>query len=700
MTCPRCKIVLGFEEARFCDNCGLPVAEFDTFIPPTAHPDEPTIIEIFRPQLDPLAGEILDGKYELLGRISEGGMGMVYRARRVHIGDEVAVKVLRREFVADAASVERFRREARAAAMLRHPNIVAIYDYGEARGDGAPAYIVMELLEGVSLRHLVQQEGKLAPERAVALMRGICAGVGAAHRRNLFHRDLKPDNVIVLLPDEDRETETVKVVDFGIAKLRDLAGAARLTKTGMVVGTPYYMSPEQCRGEPLDARSDVYSLGAMVYEMLAGRPPFMAETITGVIAKHLFDAPPRLPKESKVPPALEAILLRALAKKPEERQVDATVLGSELRSAAEELARRERQAPPPTEDRELREGETKRIEYPPRPAPLAPPLYERGRAEAPPFAPPPESSPSLENFSPTAETAVRSTGAAWARKTEMIWLTASKQPLIFAAGVLAVILVGVAGLALLLRTPADDNTPPVKDQPKAMQSASESSKTPPAGMVYVPGGEFMMGRDGSDEYERPAHRVTVKPFFLDIYEATCEDYAKFVGATGRRAPASWGGGVCPPGAARKPATGVTWDDAVAYCESDGKRLPTEAEWEFAARGADRRRYPWGHEWQKGSANADRASTGLSEVGLYRGASPFGAYDMVGNAWEWTADELRAYPGGRLSDLPAGDLRVIRGGSYESGRDVATTTYRVGWLARGAETYDQTGFRCAKDAGGQ
>lgn len=695
MNCSQCSQVLR-DDARFCDGCGLSVIAFDT---PTERGELASGADTLC-ERDPLIGQTLDGKYELLARLGAGGMGAVYRARRVSIGDEVAVKVLLQKLVADTASLERFRREARAAAMLRHPNVVAIYDYGEAKGDAAPAYIVMELLEGRLLRRLLQQEGRLQPMRAITLMRDICAGVGAAHRRGVFHRDLKPDNVIVLPPDEDREREIVKVVDFGIAKLRDAAGVSTLTETGTFIGTPIYMSPEQCRGDLLDARSDVYSLGAMLYEMLAGAPPFMAESLTGVIAKHLFDEPPRLAKELSAPPALEAILVRALAKKPEDRQVDATVLGSELRSAADEQARWKTQARRPSEDRELREGKTKKIEFPSLPAPLAPSVSEEGQAVATPSAPPPESSPALENFSSTAETAGRSTGAAWGRKTELIRLASGKQPIIFVAGFLAVVLVGVAGGALLLRTPADKNTRPVENQSPENHLASKSLKTPPPGMVYVPGGEFKMGRDGDDEYERPAHPVTVKPFFIDIHEVTCGDYEKFVGATGRRGPVNWRGRVCPPGATRKPATGVMWDDAKAFCEFNGKRLPTEAEWEFAARGSDERRYPWGNKWQKGLANANGASAGLSDVGAYKGASPFGALDMVGNAWEWTADELRAYPGGRLSDRPEGDLRVIRGGSYASPTNIATTTYRSGWPARGAETYDQTGFRCVKDAGGQ
>ncbi|HZH91861.1 MAG TPA: serine/threonine-protein kinase [Pyrinomonadaceae bacterium] len=301
-------------------NTPTELIDSDAFADPLAPPD-------------PLLGQVLDSKYELVARLGEGGMGAVYRARRAHIGDEVAVKVLHRTFVADGDAVERFRREARAAAMLRHPNVVTIHDFGEARGSDAPAYIVMELAEGASLRVLLRSVGKLAPARAVALMQDICAGVGAAHRRQIVHRDLKPDNVIILPPDGEGERETAKVVDFGIAKLRDRAALPTLTQAGTLIGTPYYMSPEQCRGDELDARSDVYSLGAVLYEMLAGAPPFTAANMTGVVTKHLTATPPPFAPDAGIPRALESVCLRALAKDVDARQPDATTLGRELQAA-------------------------------------------------------------------------------------------------------------------------------------------------------------------------------------------------------------------------------------------------------------------------------------------------------------------------------------------------------------------------------
>jgi serine/threonine protein kinase len=325
MICPQCEQDLR-ESALFCDGCGSSVAVAPTSEAPAASHHPPTVAEA-----GAQAGKIIGDKYHLTSLLGEGGMGYVYRARRVQIGDEVAVKFLHRRYVEDAQAVERFRREAQAAAKIRHPAVVAIYDFSEARGEES-AYIVMELVEGTALRKILEGEGVLKAERAVAVMVEICRGVGAAHKLNIVHRDLKPDNVMILPAEPDDQRERVKVVDFGIAKLRDMAEGKTLTQTGRVLGTVYYMSPEQCCGERLDARSDVYSLGAMLYEMLAGAPPFTAETGTAIVAKHLTQTPPPLPEEAGAPPGLEAVIMRALGKDPRSRQEDALALGRELRA--------------------------------------------------------------------------------------------------------------------------------------------------------------------------------------------------------------------------------------------------------------------------------------------------------------------------------------------------------------------------------
>ncbi|NOT58622.1 MAG: protein kinase [Acidobacteria bacterium] len=329
--CPQCQATVR-EGQLYCSRCGTPLTARGAAPPPPVE----SAASRLSASLQEFVGRTLDGKYKLQRLLGAGGMGAVFMARRIHIGDDVAVKLLHPHYVHEPSAIERFRREAQAAARLRHPNIVAIYDFAEGHA-AEPAYIVMELVNGISLRALLQKERRLQPQRAIKLMHEICAGVGQAHRHNVIHRDIKPDNVIVVPPDQfflNDDTEKVKVLDFGIAKLRDMSPEQTLTQTGAVMGTPYYMSPEQCRGDALDARSDVYSLSAMLYEMLTGAPPFTAQTITGVVAKHLTEAPAPLRTHlENISPSLEAVVLRALAKDARLRQGDAHVFARELQQA-------------------------------------------------------------------------------------------------------------------------------------------------------------------------------------------------------------------------------------------------------------------------------------------------------------------------------------------------------------------------------
>ncbi|HEX3250083.1 MAG TPA: serine/threonine-protein kinase [Pyrinomonadaceae bacterium] len=335
MRCDSCQHELA-DDAQFCARCGLPTARHprnaSTQIDVQQQTNADTPRSTDERQKDSRIGLILDSKYKLIESLGEGGMGSVFRAERLHIGDEVAVKLLHRDLVREKQALERFRREARTAAMIRHPNVVSIHDFNDGTGDETEAYIVMELVQGVSLGNLLRREGRMRPARAVHLMHDICAGVGVAHRRGLLHRDLKPDNVIVVPPSHESDEETAKVVDFGLAKVRDV-GATALTQTGAVLGTLYYMSPEQCSGEELDARADVYSLGAMLYEMLTGNPPFRANNMAGIISKHLHEPPPLFPQSFEISPALESVCMHALAKDRNQRPPDAIAFGREVQKA-------------------------------------------------------------------------------------------------------------------------------------------------------------------------------------------------------------------------------------------------------------------------------------------------------------------------------------------------------------------------------
>jgi formylglycine-generating enzyme required for sulfatase activity len=242
---------------------------------------------------------------------------------------------------------------------------------------------------------------------------------------------------------------------------------------------------------------------------------------------------------------------------------------------------------------------------------------------------------------------------------------------------------------------------PTSPTPAPNAEASLDRPAPEQGMVFVPGGTFKMGRNDGDNYEGPAHDVTVDPFYIDKFEVTCQEYQLFIDKEKRPAPQGWRNGKYPADAAGLPVTGVSWVEADAYARWAGKRLPTEKEWEFAARGTDGRLYPWGKEWKPENVNAAGSGPGRpTEVGLHpKGASPFEALDMVGNVWEWTADSIHSYEGGSIPEdsLPASrrnSQKVLRGGCYLSNAQQATTTYRRGWPEQGAD-YEQTGFRCAK-----
>ncbi|HVG33829.1 MAG TPA: serine/threonine-protein kinase [Pyrinomonadaceae bacterium] len=290
--------------------------------------------------VDPLIGLTLDGKYRLDERLGKGGMGTVYRATHLLIDRSVAIKVLNPHFVEDEEAQERFRREARAAGRLQHQNAVTVTDFG--RTEDGLVYIVMELLEGRSLREVLAREAPLDAARAVSLMLQISAAVAAAHEARVIHRDLKPGNIFVV--QRKNVPPVVKVLDFGIAKLaadaleEDEEAEQTLTKVGVMIGTPRYMSPEQCDGGKLTPASDVYSLGIILYEMLTGTTPFSGSTPLAIAMKHSTETP-RPPREflNTIPAPLEEVVLHALEKLPGNRPPDAGAFRRELYATAERL---------------------------------------------------------------------------------------------------------------------------------------------------------------------------------------------------------------------------------------------------------------------------------------------------------------------------------------------------------------------------
>ena len=269
--------------------------------------------------------QLLGERYEIGGVLGRGGMAEVHRGRDLRLGREVAVKVLRQDLARDPSAQVRFRREAQASASLNHPAIVAVYDTGEDRGPtGNTPYIVMEYVEGETLRDVIRREGHLDPVRAMSLTADICAALDFSHRNGIVHRDVKPGNVMIT------PQGTVKVMDFGIARAVS-DSAATMTSTAAVIGTAQYLSPEQARGEGVDARSDVYSAGCLLYELVTGTPPFTGDSPVAVAYQHVREDP-KTPSSlnPEIPASLDAVLLKAMSKNPANRYQSAADMRADL----------------------------------------------------------------------------------------------------------------------------------------------------------------------------------------------------------------------------------------------------------------------------------------------------------------------------------------------------------------------------------
>jgi serine/threonine-protein kinase len=300
--------------------------------------------ELAAAEQDPMVGRTLEGRYTIIARLGSGSMGTVYRAKQHAMGREVAVKILRGDRAVDETAKARFMREARANSLLASPNTVTVFDFGQS--ESGEFYLAMELLEGESLGQRLARVGRLPTPLAVDAARQALRSLSEAHAKGIIHRDLKPDNLFFARmltsasPGEGHE-EIVKVLDFGIAKMLhddDVPMGVVETQAGTVFGTPRYMSPEQAQGKPLDARTDLYSLGVIVYQMLTGRPPFTDNDAVVVMARHIKSAPKR-PNEANpeagVPKELEDVVMRALSKDPADRQASADILAGELLAALE-----------------------------------------------------------------------------------------------------------------------------------------------------------------------------------------------------------------------------------------------------------------------------------------------------------------------------------------------------------------------------
>lgn len=660
-----------------------------------------------------LVGEpTLDARYLLERRLGQGGMGVVFQARHIFLKTRHAIKVIIPDLVGnDPNLATRFRQEALAAAAIRHQNIIAVTDFGVVRGN--MPFLVMEFIEGRSLQDILATEGSMSPQRAWEFISAIAAGVGAAHRQGIVHRDLKPLNIMV--QDNVTVAEGAKILDFGLAKIKsgELLGSFVQAQTSGLMGSPFYMAPEQWSDEEPDARADIYSLGVILYQMLAGEVPFKGSSIPSIMKKHLTLSPPSFQSMGvSVAPAIEAVVRHSLEKEvgaridsiptflrdlhaalksaPAAAALPKTVVMDPLKTVASVTM------PPPAKtttnlsstanqpriagdtnfgsgfdslgdgrlDKDLKQEERERREKEQqekfdRMAKQAKELedrLERLSGSMPPDHTEDPETTRVRGASTAPDSVARAIPVQPAGQGKRMLVDfAPKRKrtalVLVAAAFVVLVLVGVA-IAAYLYFQIPEKTKP--------------------DLVTIYGGDFQMGLKDGPPTETPIHSVTVQSFMMDRTEVTNTEYAEFISDTNHAAPMHWAGKKPPFGQELWPVVNVSVEDVNAFAEWRSKRdgvtyrLPTEQEWEYAARnGARSDLYPWGSEWQSNVAVL-KGATPAPVGSLKAGNNQWGVVDLIGNVWEWTSSKASLYPGNLGTLAPEGkDWIVIRGGGYLS-----------------------------------
>jgi len=570
------------------------------------------------------------GKVRIEKLLARGGMAEVYLGSHLNLERPVAVKLLHSYIEEDPSLLERFQREAKVVAGLRHPNIVQIFDFDTT--DGHP-YIVMEYLKGPTLanylRGLHNQNERIPPHQVARLLKGLTAALDYAHAQGVIHRDIKPGNILLHsrrgeIPLDKPLTNDVEaiVTDFGLVRI---AHAATQTASGMVSGTPAYMSPEQASGEKTDHRTDIYSLGVVLYEMLAGRVPFEADSTMSVLYMQIHNVPPPIPGISQ---DVQAIMNRALKKSPDERYQTSSEMAIDFYLAIGMTA------------------DAKTI---------------------------------IDTYPESAEltAAVPKLEPAHSRSWFRVGLVAFIGLLILG--------VGAWGLSSFLPSFSKPTATisPVTTDPVASITVSVTGDLPTAeDMVRVDSDSYEVGFSPADDYHIAPINVQLNTFWIDQYLTTNAKYQEYMTASGAPPPVTW------PGEADHPVIGVTWEQALAYCQWAKKRLPSEAEWEAAGRGSgvSPQLYPWGND-----VTAEGQALRLPDQDTYPvgsqsfNQSPFGVFDMVGNVWEWVGEP---YASGQEGS------QVLRGGRY--GLPINDLAYRLAVAAGDTRYIKYAGFRCAAD----
>ncbi len=701
--------------------------------------------------------------YEVIDKLGYGGFGNVYLAADAKLGNRlVVIKVLHPHLAVDPDMVKRFRREAQAMGQLDHPNIVRIYSVK----DQLPRpFIVMEFVPGITLATLLYQ-GVVSFEEALPLLRQIAEALDAAHLQGMVHRDVKPSNVLIT------PEGVAKLTDFGIVKMLQ-GNETTLTPTIGTMGSVRYMSPEQVdihRQDQIGASSDIYALGVIAYQMLAGRVPFEGQNNAAILIAHMATPPPDPSSFNPVlSPAVVSVLTKVLHKEPEYRYTTASLFVQAL----EQAIAGKMEAPYEEETTSILSPAVKTSSrswatglavlvlllvgvivggiinemvsnegfipsyFPVAGEAITPTINSGASVEV-------TETPILATETPILVTSTPFVATDTSAKSSQTPLSITQTPDVepITAQPASPTEAPQPSTATLTSTPTlvptftetasaspTEATSTPSFTPTPLPNSTETAEPPTPelpiigvamndGMpeVYVPAGEFLMGNAGGDEEEQPPHVVYLDEFWIDQTEVTNMMYRICVEAGLCNEPTmpSFHPAYTDPSTLNHPVIHVSWDDAKTYCEWAERRLPTEAEWEKAARGFDERLYPWGNseptsdklnlcdqncsnEWKVSWLDDGYAHS--APVGSYpAGASPYGTLDMAGNVLEWVADWYdEAYYTNTQMENPTGAMegerRVTRGGAWSDGAYNSRVTHRESQPPN--ERNDVIGFRCAR-----
>ncbi len=631
------------------------------------------------------------GRYTLLSEIGHGGFATVYHAHDEEEDRDVALKILAPRLGGDPLFVQRFDQEFTTAASFNHPHLVRVYDHGEIN---ARRYIAMQLVRGPNLRERLRGTGALVPALALQYASQIGEALDALHARQVIHGDVKAANILL---DQDG---TALLGDLGLQRAGEATTSMTATSRDFG-GTAEYLSPEQAEGHPATERSDLYSFAVVIYEMLTGRVPFQAAA-PAVLAQMHADTPPPSPLEFQkdLPPALAIEVLHGMAKQPQDRPATAAALVQALQAAldpAQQAAAQQILAILNAREKRVVEARARVEQQRRRTA-----EDERARRLAD------DRAAQLESEAATIEVVVKEMNATLdtakraAEKAENDRRKADAEAQ-----------AARDRLAQVQKSLGIDPEKQAEVRPSAPQNALALTLAPGVTLdwVRIPAGEFLMGSTDASSDEKPQHKVMLDEYLIGKYAVTNEQFAAFVKATGYVTTAekagsgytytggNWedvkgaqwqhpkGPGSDLNGKERHPVALVSWDDAVAFCawaqQTSGRQvqLPTEAQWEKAARGTDGRIYPWGNEAPNANLlNFDMKVKDTTAVGKYSpaGDSPYGLADMAGNVWEWTSSLHKGYPyqanDGR-EDQSSRAARVLRGGAFHGVASYVRCAYR-------------------------